>query len=143
MQKQSTPNLILKVGLCKAFDIMDWDFLLELLKTRGFGNRWARWIKAILISSKANFLINGAKSGYVRYRRGLRQGDPLSPLLFILVTDVLSTMFGNALKSRILYGIPLGHAKKICHLQFANDLLILTSGGRENLRIMKLLLYLF
>lgn len=94
-------------------------------------------------SSKANFLINGTPRGYVRYLRGLKKHDPLSPLLFTLVSDILSLMFNHAMDSCVVYGVLLGNFGKICHLQYADDLLIVTAGGVEELRIIKLILYLF
>lgn len=97
MQKHHLMGLILKVNFSKAFDSVDWGFLLELLKARGFCGRWIGWIETILAFSKAKFLINNVQSCYVRYRRGLRQGDLFSPLLFALVVDVLSSMFNHAL----------------------------------------------
>lgn len=63
--------------------------------------------------------------------------------MFVLVADVLSTMFSNALSSGVLYGISLGALGKICHLQYGDDLIILTAEGAEDLRIIKLILYLF
>lgn len=96
----------------------------------------------MLVSSKASILVNGTQSGYIRYHRGLRQGDLLSPLLFVLVTDVLGIMFRHALNSRVLVGVPLGHQGRMCNLHYANDMLILTIGGLEDLRIIKILLYL-
>lgn len=143
MQKRKIPGLILKMDFAKAFDLVDWDFLLDLLRARGFGGRWIGWIDCLLLTSKANVLINGSPNGYIRYKIGLRQGDPLSPLLFVLVTDVLSEMFNHAILSKVLVGVPLGQYKSRCNLQFADDLLVLTSGGLEDLRIVKLILYLF
>lgn len=96
-----------------------------------------------LYSSKANILVNGSPNGYIRYQRGLRQGDPLYPLLFVLVTDVLSWMFTHALRSKILVGVPLGEFGSRYNLHYAEDLLILTMGGLEDLIIVKLMLYLF
>lgn len=72
-------------------------------------------------------------NGYVRYQRGLRQGDLLYPLLFILVTNVLSTMFNSALSLGVLYGVPLRRFSKICHLQYADDLIILMARDAEDL----------
>lgn len=117
MQKLRLQGLILKVDFFKAFDTVDWNFLFALLRARGFTEKWTGWIQTILLSSKASFLINGTQCGYVRYHRGLRQGDPLSPLLFVMVMDVLSTMFNNALSTGILHGIALGEqGEKMCHL---------------------------
>ncbi|XP_039140399.1 uncharacterized protein LOC120277606 [Dioscorea cayenensis subsp. rotundata] len=126
LKKRRIPGYILKEDFSKAFDLVDWEFLLDLLKARGFGSKWLGWIERILASTKANVLINGAPNGYIRYCRGLRQGDPLSPLLFILITDVLSSMFRHALDSRILVGVPLGPGRNRCNLHFADDLL---NGG--------------
>lgn len=143
LHKRRLSGHIIKVDFAKAFDMVNWDFLLELLGAFVFGSRWISWVKLILISSKANFFINGSPKGYVRYLRGLRQGDPLSPLLFALVSEVLNLMFNHALESRVLVGVPLGNLGKMCHLQFANDLLILMAEGIEDLQIIKLILYLF
>ncbi|XP_039118945.1 uncharacterized protein LOC120255125, partial [Dioscorea cayenensis subsp. rotundata] len=106
IQKRNLNGHVLKVDFAKAFDSVDWDFMFDLLRARGFGSRWIGWIHNLLRSSKASILINESPTGYVRYQRGLRQGDPLSLLLFVLVTDVLSTLFENALSSHILVGVP-------------------------------------
>lgn len=134
---------ILKVDFAKVFDMVDWEFLLDLLKARGFRERWISWIKSILFSSKATILINSSQNGYVRYQRGLRQGDPLSPLLFVLVTCVLSSMFRHALRSKVLVGVPLGDFGSRCNLHYADDLLVLTMGVLEDLRVVNLILYVF
>lgn len=99
---------ILKVDFAKAFDLVDWDFLFDLLRGRCFGERCMEWIPSILFFSKGNILVNGSPNGYIRYHRGLRQGNLLSSLLFILVMNVLSTMFTHAMRSKILISVPLG-----------------------------------
>lgn len=143
LHKRQLLGHILKVDFSKAFDLVDWDFLFNLLEARGFGRRWVGWIKSLLCFSKTTIIINGSQSDYVRYRRGLKQGDPLSPLLFVLVKNVLGSMFKHTLNSGVLVGVPLGDQEWMCNLHYANDLLILTTGGLEDLRIIKLLLYLF
>lgn len=94
-------------------------------------------------SFKASILINASPNGYVHYQRGLHQGNPLSPLLFVLITDVLCMMFSNTLRSHILISVPLGEFRRKYNLHYMDDLLVLTTGGLEDLRIVKLILYVF
>lgn len=68
LHKQRLPGHILKVDFAKAFDLVDWDFLFDLLSARGFGDRWVGWIKSILSSLKASILVNGSPKGYTRYQ---------------------------------------------------------------------------
>lgn len=73
----------------------------------------------------------------------MRQGDPLSPLLFALALDALSAMFHHALKSKVLIGAQLSQIESISHLQYADNLIIFSLGDQEDLQIIKLILYLF
>lgn len=70
------------------------------------------------------------------------EGDPLSWLLFVLVIDELSAMFSYALQFGVLYEVPLGHFGKLCQFLYVDDLLVLTTGSKEDLRMVKLILYL-
>lgn len=76
-------NLAIKIDIRNAFDTLDWSFLLKMLKTFGFDQRFCNWIEAILASAKLSIYINGRPSGYFSCKRGVRQGDPLSPLFFL------------------------------------------------------------
>lgn len=64
MHKRILSVLVIKLDSAKAFDMVDWDFLTELLEAYDFGNRWIIWVRSILFTFKANFLINGSHKGY-------------------------------------------------------------------------------
>lgn len=114
-----------KLDLNKAYDRVCWDFLLKVLEKMGFDPQWIGWIKQCVCSVKYSFVVNGGQIGCVTPGRGLRQGDPLSPYLFLLVADVFSNIMTKAALSKSIKGIKM---KKRCpvlsHLLFADDSLV-------------------
>jgi len=83
--KQRLPTLVLKLDFAKAFDSVNWDSLLYILQCRGFPPTWCSWIQHILTTSKSAILLNGCPCKWFTCKKGLRQGDPHSPYLFLLV----------------------------------------------------------
>lgn len=79
-KKEKTELLLLNVDFEKAFDCVNWEFLLDIMKQMGFGNKWCRWIKTCISSASVSILLNGSPTKEFKLSRGLRQGDPLSPL---------------------------------------------------------------
>ena len=83
-------NIALKIDIRKAFDTIDQNFLINVLEAFRFSLYFRDWILSLFSSARFSILINGQSQGYFSYSRGVRQGDPLSPLLFCLVEDFLS-----------------------------------------------------
>ena len=80
-----------KVDFAKAYDSLDWRFLWSSLRKRGFPEEWIRWVRRCVTAHSFAVLVNGRpEGGWIRPQRGIRQGCPLAPLLFVLAADVLS-----------------------------------------------------
>ena len=127
-QKARVPRVLCKLDVEKAFDHVSWDFLMYMLQRCGFSEQWSKWILFCISKVKFFFPINGSPKDFFGSSRGLCQGDPLSPLLFVIVMEVLSRLLdGVVLVGHISrftigprYHIPL----MVSHLLFADDTLI-------------------
>lgn len=87
--KRRAPTLVIKLDFAKAFDSVNWLSLLRILEVRGFPDKWQHWMQLLLRTSKSAVLVNGIPGPWINCKRGLRQGDALSPFLFLLVAVVL------------------------------------------------------
>jgi hypothetical protein len=99
IHEKKSPTALLKIDIAKAFDTVSWPFLLEVLQHMGFGQRWRDWISIILATASTKILLNGRPGRRICHARGLRQGDPFSPMLFVLTMEVIKavlTIFGLA-----------------------------------------------
>jgi len=101
----------------KAFDKVEHHAMLEIMKHKGFGSKWLQWMELIFASGTSSVLLNGVPGKTIHCRRGVRQGDPLSPLLFVLAADLLQSILN--------YEKSLGNLQLPIHLEFTEDFPIL------------------
>ncbi|XP_071689956.1 secreted RxLR effector protein 78-like [Rutidosis leptorrhynchoides] len=101
-------GFLFKVDFGKAFDSISWDFLMEIMKQMGFGQRWQKWIHACLSSASISILVNGSPTKEFSLQKRVRQGDPLSPYLFIMVAEGLNHLTKLAASHDRFSGISIG-----------------------------------
>ncbi|GJS13544.1 putative RNA-directed DNA polymerase, eukaryota, reverse transcriptase zinc-binding domain protein [Tanacetum coccineum] len=99
--------LLFKVDFEKAFDSVNWNFLLSIITQMGFGGKWRNWISSCLSSASISVMINGSPSKEFKMEHGLRQGDPLSPLLFLIVAEALKIAIIEACNKGVFKGVSL------------------------------------
>lgn len=99
LKQSKKPGMLLKIDLSKAFDSLSWIYIQKILTAFGFAPPWVRWIMSLLSSSFFSVLINGIPSPIVRPCRGIKQGDPLSPFLFVIMAEGLGRSIKSALHS--------------------------------------------
>jgi hypothetical protein len=133
--------MALKLDMAKAFDRIEWPFVQAMLSTMGFPETLIKTIMNCITSVSYQILINGQPSKCFSPERGLRQGDPLSPYLFILCANVLSGLLKKESQQSNIHGIQIArNAPKITHLLFADDsLLFARANPKEAETIMKVL----
>jgi hypothetical protein len=125
-QKKGNGGLMaLKLDMEKAFDSMEWEFLLKILSLLGFHPIWVQWIRQCITTSSFSILLDGAPFGKFFPSRGLRHGDPLSPFLFIMGSEILSRLILREENLGFLKGIKMARScPPITHLLFADDVMI-------------------
>nr|GEW86601.1 RNA-directed DNA polymerase, eukaryota, reverse transcriptase zinc-binding domain protein [Tanacetum cinerariifolium] len=126
-------NIIFKVDFEKAYDSVRWDFLDDVLYKFGFGNKWRAWIQTCLRSSRGSILINGSPTEEFQIFKGLKQGDPLSPFLFILIMESLHLSFQRVVDAGLFNEIRLSSMVNLSHLFYADDAVFLGQWSETNI----------
>lgn len=132
------------IDLEKAFDNVKWSFIDQVLQAMGFGSKWRMWIQGCIKRIPFSILVNGSACGRFVNEKGIRQGDPLSPFLFLLVSEVLTHMFEKATLAGWIGGFTVKKdGIEVSHLQFADDTLVFLDAKVEQLRYLKYILLCF
>lgn len=137
-------KLLFKVDFAKAYDLVSWNYLLEMMRRMSFSEKWVTWVKECISTAKANVLVNGSPSGEFELEGGLQQGDPLSPFLFLVAAEGLSLLTKRAMDRRLLQVAEIGRCRfSLSHLQYADDTIFIVKGKRDNVMAIRWLLNIF
>ncbi|GKB63320.1 reverse transcriptase domain, reverse transcriptase zinc-binding domain protein [Tanacetum coccineum] len=110
----------------------------------GFGDKWCKWVESILASSTMSILVNGSPTEEFRLERGVRQGDPLSPFLFILASEGLNAIVSEAVEKGIFRGVKIGSNREVVsYLQYVDDTIFIGEWNKENARSLMCILKCF
>ncbi|KAL5566025.1 hypothetical protein UlMin_029189 [Ulmus minor] len=118
--------MAMKIDLQKAYDRLSWNFLKSVLAVFGFHPNWIRWVLLCCSTTSMTLMLNVAAFQSFRPKRGLRQGDPISPYLFILCMEVLSRLINQKVSEGLIAGFKLDrHTPTLHHLFFADDIFLM------------------
>lgn len=139
MPKKEEGVVFFKVDFEKAYDSVSWQFLDLMMEKMGFNDKWRSWIRECLSSAAVSVLINGCPTEEFSISRGLRQGDPLSPFLFLIAAEGLNMIFKEACELGLYEGYKVG-GLNLSHLQFVDDTLIFGEKCAKNIWAIKAIL---
>ena len=118
-------NMTIKLDMSKAYDRVEWVYLEAVMRKMGFAERWVRLMMTCITSVSYSILINGEPKGMVVPTRGIRQGDPLSPFLFLLCTEGLNGLISQAANRGNIKGFALcKNSPRLTHLLWINLVLL-------------------
>lgn len=132
-KKNSPRSVMLKVDLLKAYDSLNRRLLLAMLRKMEFPDTFIGWIAACVNSSMFSILVNGSPACYFRGGRGITQGDPISPYLFALCTEGLTTLLNEATRDGRITLLKKCAPLNLSHLIFADDLMVFVRADIDSL----------
>ncbi|KAJ0507913.1 putative RNA-directed DNA polymerase [Helianthus annuus] len=144
LKKTKKPGMIFKVDINKAYDSVNWKFLDSVMMQMSFPDRWRKWIMATLVSARASVIVNGSPTMEFECTRGLRQGDPLSPFLFVIAMEALTGIMKKAMVEGIFNGLKCTRNGPILsHLIYADDVVFLGRWSHDNAQNLRRILRCF
>jgi hypothetical protein len=144
LKSKKMQAVLLKLDFEKAYDRVNWDFLKEVLLRKGFNPGFVHRMMQLVCGGQTAISINGEVGPYFRNKQGVRQGDPISPLLFDFVADALDAILVRAREAGHIRGVvPHLIPGGVSHLQYADDTMILIQNSPESLINLKFILLCF
>ncbi|XP_074277919.1 secreted RxLR effector protein 78-like [Silene latifolia] len=127
-QRGISPRCLIKVDIKKAFDSLQWEFIDKMFQYYNFPQKFKNWILGCITSTWFSLKINGDRVGFFKGEGGLRQGDPLSPFLFVMSMEILSRTLRYIHKHPQVSYHPKCVPMRLNHLIFADDLMLFVRG---------------
>ncbi|KAJ0445231.1 putative RNA-directed DNA polymerase [Helianthus annuus] len=144
MKRFKRPGMIFKVDIEKAYDSLSWEFLESMLTQMNFHQKWRKWVMTIVKAARASVLVNGSPTQEFPCYRGLRQGDPLSPFLFVLAMETLTGVMKEACAIGLFKGMSISqHVPSLSHFLYADDVVFVGEWSLQNVLNLKRLLRCF
>jgi hypothetical protein len=126
IHKKKGSGVLFKVDFKKAYDKINWNFMFAVLEMKGFPTKFVELTKKVVKNGKVSVMVNDKVGPYFPTRKGLRQGDPFSPILFNIAADVLATLVSRAQEQGFISGlIPEMYEGGLSLLQYAEDKIII------------------
>ncbi|GJZ70613.1 putative RNA-directed DNA polymerase [Tanacetum coccineum] len=133
LKKQKKKAFLLKIDFEKAYDSINWKFIQRTLLQMGFGEKLCKWIEACQTSTSISVLVNGSPTLEFKMEIGVRQGDPLSPFLYLVAAEGLNVTIKEAVSCGYFNGVKIGSsAIPVSHLQYTDDTLIFGEWKESN-----------
>lgn len=142
LHRKHKPSILIKLDIAKAFDTVSWSFLLDILKHMGFSDRWLNWISLLLSTASTKVVVNGSPGRRICHARGLRQGDPLSPLLFVLAMKALNCLLRYADREGFLRALGDANIQERSYL-YADDVVLFFTPNQQDLIMTQSILQIF
>ncbi|XP_056697527.1 secreted RxLR effector protein 78-like [Spinacia oleracea] len=128
-RRVNSAGCLIKLDLQKAYDSVEWDFIEKMMIALNFPVQFTQLVMQCVRSPKFSLSINGSLHGFFEGKRGLRQGDPLSPLLFVLCIEYLSRILVLVGEKKTFKFHPRCTEIKLNHMCFADDIISVLQGG--------------
>ncbi|XP_074266789.1 uncharacterized protein LOC141590074 [Silene latifolia] len=135
-RKSCSPRCIMKMDLKKAYDSIEWQFIEQMLLALKFPAKMVQWIMKCVSSPWFTLSLNGSTFGYFQGKRGIRQSDPMSLLVFTICMEYLSRILRVVTEQLEFNYHSLCRTLKLSHLCFADDLIMFCRGDRVSIKVL-------